>query len=271
MSRMQTNFVSRRALLALSMGGLAATTFVRSTVGGETLVREDLYARFQEHGTSGTFVLYEVDADRLVLVNGGRAEERFVPASTFKIPNSLIALEIGVVKDVDEVIPYGGKPQPIKAWEQNMPMREAIVVSNVPVYQELARRIGIAGYRQWLDRLGYGNRRVGTVVDRFWLDGPLKISAIEQARFVARLAQGKLDASARAQAAVRAILRLEESAGAMLYGKTGWDGKVGWWSGWVDRGGRIYSFSLNMPMQKLADAPKRLEIGKALLADFDVL
>lgn len=271
MSRMQTTLVTRRAALTLSFGGLAAAAFAKASVSGETLAREDLYARFEEHGAGGTFVLYEVSTDRLVLVNAKRAEERFVPASTFKIPNSLIALETGVAKSVDEVIPYGGKPQPIKAWEKDMPMREAIVVSNVPVYQELARRIGLARYRQWLDRLGYGNRKIGAVVDRFWLDGPLKISAVEQVRFVARLAQGKLEASPEAQAVVRDILRLEGSADAIVYGKTGWDGKVGWWTGWVERDGRIFSFALNMPLQQMADAPKRLEIGKALLADLGVL
>src|SRR5690606_18887771 len=108
-----------------------------------------------------TFVLYEASADRLALVNAERARQRFVPASTFKITNSLIALETGVVKDADEVIPYGGKPQRVKEWERDMSMRDAIAVSNVPVYQELARRIGLERYKAWLERLKYGNREIG--------------------------------------------------------------------------------------------------------------
>ena len=263
--------VTRRTALVFCLGGLALAALAEATNAGETVLREDLNSVFQERGFAGTLALYEPDTDRLVLVNAKRAEERFVPASTFKIPNSLIALETGAVKDVDEVIPYGGKPQLIKAWEKDMPMREALPASNVPVYQELARRIGLEQYRAWLERLDYGNREIGTVVDRFWLDGPLKISAVEQAKFVARLAQGKLDASAEAQAQVREILRVEESDGAILFGKTGWDQKVGWWTGWVEREGKIFAFSLNMPMEKLADAPKRIEIGKALLAKLGVL
>src|SRR6185295_19637139 len=117
--------------------------------------------------------------------------------------NSLIALETGVVKDESEAVPYGGKPQPIKAWEKDMGLRDAIKISNVPVYQEIARRVGLARYDAWLARLDYGNRQTGTVVDRFWLDGPLAISAVEQTKFVARLAQGTLPASARSQAIVR--------------------------------------------------------------------
>lgn len=272
MSTIRTSaVVTRRTMLGLTIGGLTATAIASHSAKGEALERrEELYPIFKEHGAEGTFVLYDPTADRLVLVNAERARQRFVPASTFKITNSLIALETGVVKDADEVIPYGGKPQPIKAWEKDMPMREAIAVSNVPVYQELARRIGLDRYREWLDRLKYGNRQTGTVVDRFWLDGPLSISALEQARFVALLAQQKLDASARSQSIVRDILRLEEKGDAVLFAKTGWSGKIGWWTGWVERDGRPVAFSLNINMLAMSDAPKRLAISKALLAKLSV-
>ena len=102
----------------------------------------ELEKLFKEAGVNGTFVLFDVAADRLVIHNQQRAEKRFIPASTFKIANSLIGLSTGAVASVDEVLPYGGKPQPFKAWEQDMSLRDAIKVSNVPVYQELARRIG---------------------------------------------------------------------------------------------------------------------------------
>lgn len=269
----RTNAVlTRRTALSLSISGVAAAALARPSARAETLERrQDLYPIFTEHGAVGTFVLFDASADRLVLVNPERGTQRFVPASTFKIVNSLIALETGAVKDADEVVPYGGKPQQIKDWEKDMPMREAIKVSNVPVYQELARRIGLEQYRVWLDRLRYGNREIGTVVDRFWLDGPLRISAVEQARFVALLAQRKLDASARSQAITREILRQEEKDGAVLFAKTGWyfsttETSIGWWTGWVEREGRVLAFSLNIDMPKLSDAPKRIEIGKALLA-----
>ncbi len=145
-----------------------------------------------------------------------------VPASTFKVANTIIALETGAVKDENEIIPYGGKPQPFKQWEKDMSMREAIALSAIPIYQEIARRVGSGRYRDWLARLDHGNRQPGTSVDTFWLDGPLEISAVEQAHFVARLAQQKLDASPRAQAITRDIIRLESSSSKLLYGKTGW-------------------------------------------------
>jgi beta-lactamase class D len=129
--------------------------------------------------------------------------------------------------------------------------------------------------RAMIDRLDYGNREIGAVVDRFWLDGPLAISALEQARFVARLARGDLPVSARSQFIVRDILRLEQAGDAVLYGKTGWlagtEPSIGWWTGWVDRDGKIYAFALNIDMPSVEDAPKRIAIGRSLLARLGVL
>lgn len=65
---------------------------------------------FKNAGVNGTFVLYAVTAQRLIGHDQARAEKRFVPASTFKIPNTLIGLSVGAVKNVDEVLPYGGNP-----------------------------------------------------------------------------------------------------------------------------------------------------------------
>src|SRR5262249_1504470 len=183
--------------------------------------------------------------------------------------------ETGVVKDEDEVIPYGGKPQPFKQWEKDMPMREAITLSAVPIYQEIARRVGLARYQEWLARLDFGNRQTGTNVEKFWLDGPLEIRAVEEARFAARLAQQKLDASTRAQSIARYIIRLESRDGRVLYGKTGWrfssTPNLGWWTGWVERDGKINAFALNIDMPAASDAPKRVAVAKAMLAKLGIL
>lgn len=254
-------------LLTLAAGGR-----VRAGAAEE---RPDLMTVFRHHEAVGTFALYDVAGDRVITVNRQRAEKRYVPASIFKVANSLIALEAGVVRDENEVIPYGGKPQPFKAWEKDMPMHEAIAASNVPIYQELARRIGLERYNQWLARLDYGNRQTGSTVDTFWLDGPLEISAVEQARFVAALAQHKLPVSVRSQAIVHNILRLETTDGRVLYGKTGWRfssaPQLGWWTGWVERDSKIFAFALNIDMASPADAKKRVAIGRDMLGNLGIL
>ncbi|WP_433393298.1 class D beta-lactamase [Micromonospora sp. KLBMP9576] len=247
----------------------AATTTPAPARTPTVQVRDELAGVFRQAGLRGTFVLYDVTAERVVMVDRERAERRFVPASTFKIPHSLIALETGVVRDEQEKVPYGGQPQRVAAWEQDMGLRDAVRVSNVPVFQELARRIGPDREREWLRRLGYGNGQVGAAVDRFWLDGPLEISADEQVRWLARLARGDLPADRGHQGTVRDILRLERTDGYALYGKTGLtdatDPDTGWWVGWVERGDRLYCFALNVDIRADGDADKRLPLGRELL------
>ena len=236
--------------------------------------REDLLAVFEAHGATGSFAVLDVTANRLTLVGAERAQQRFIPASTFKIANSLIALETGSVADAHEIIPYGGQPQPIAAWEQDMSIRDAMRASNVPVFQTVARRVGRTAYTDYLARLDFGNGQVGEEVDRFWLSGPLAISAAEYTGFLSRLARQELPLSTRSQAIVRDITRLETRGDAMLHGKTGWttapDPGIGWFVGWVERNGTLHSFALNIDMRDRADAPKRTEIAGALLAELGI-
>lgn len=263
--------LSRRHVVGAAGSAVLALTPGTRARAAEIVERPDLVKVFQAEGVIGTFALFDPSTDRLTVVDAKRAAVRYVPASTFKITNSLIALEVGVVKDANDVIPYGGKPQDIKSWEKDMSMRDAIPISNVPIYQELARRIGLERYSMWLTKLDYGNREIGTGLERFWLDGPLAISAIEQSRFVARLGQSKLPMSERSQEVVRDILKLESKAGRTLHGKTGWAQKIGWWAGWVDDNGKITSFALNMDMPTAQDAPKRVAIARTLLGQLGVL
>ena len=244
----------------------------RAAEGTEPAQRPELFDIFEAEGLDGTFVLYEPETETLVTVNDERARQRFVPASTFKIANSLIALESGAVTSVDEVLPYGGEPQPFERWERDMSMREAIAMSNVAIYREVARRIGLERMTEMLTELDYGNRDPGTVVDRFWLDGPLAISAVEEAQFLARLARSELPLSTETQAAVREIVLLEEKDGAKLYGKTGWDfadggGGLGWFVGWVERDGKVHAFALNMDMKDNEQAALRIPLAKKYLEE----
>ncbi len=229
---------------------------------------------FLQQNAVGTFALYDPANDRLTLVNAARAAERMFPASTFKIANSLVALETNVVTDENEIIPYGGKPQIFKSWEHDMSMRDGIRISNVPIFQELASRIGVARHEKWLELLNYGNGRVGQNIKTFWLRGPLKISAIEQVKFLSNLALKRLPLSARSQAIVADIIKLENKGERILYGKTGWSSapkpQLGWFVGWVESERGIFSFAMNMDMASRNDAKKRKLIAKVLLGKFDI-
>lgn len=230
----------------------------------------DFEAEFLQRGVTGTFVRLEIATDRVTLINEARAQKRYVPASTFKIANSLIAIETSAVTGPGEVFQWNGQPALMKDWERDMTLSDAIRVSNVPVYQEIARRVGLKAYEDWLDRLGYGNANPGSAVDRFWLDGPLTISAIEQTSFLAALALQELPMSKAAQSAVKAMLLQETRGSRSLYAKTGWltttTPQIGWWVGWVEGNGRIDTFALNIDIASESDLPKRREIGLAILS-----
>ncbi|MEV4006675.1 penicillin-binding transpeptidase domain-containing protein [Actinomadura sp. NPDC049753] len=152
---------------------------------------------------------------------------------------------------------------------------KAVRISNAAAFQVIARRVGLQRERQWLHRLGYGNRQTGTTVDRFWLDGPLKISAVEQTRFMERLAAERLPASRANQRTVRDLIKQEEKDGYALYAKSGWqnapDPGTGWWAGWVEHGGRVHTFALNIDIAKDGDAGKRATVARELLKRLSAL
>lgn len=222
---------------------------------------------FRDAGVTGTFVLYDPAERKLTLTGLERARTRFVPASTFKIAHTLIGLSVEAMKDVDEPIPYGG--------EEKMALRKAMALSKVPVYQALARRIGPERMKEGLELLRYGNRKIGDKIDRFWLDGPLEISALEQVEFLEKVANGRFSLPGTVFNQTAEILLQDEKGEWALFAKTGWastpDPEVGWWVGWVEKGERIYPFALNMVVENKEQLPLRIELGKACLRELRMM
>ena len=116
-------------MIRVLIQAFAMSLVLLSPGAAQTVVnRPDLMSVFEDRGAAGTFVLFDVSADQLVVVDHARAAQRYIPASTFKFANSLIALEVGAVNDVHEIIPYGGEPQPFRNWERDMAIGEAFAV-----------------------------------------------------------------------------------------------------------------------------------------------
>ncbi len=233
-------------------------------------------ALFRDAGVEGTFVVLDERRGEWRGHNQERAERRFVPASTFKVANALIGLSLGAVKSVDEVIPYTGDPNPfMREWLEPMGLRGGMRVSNVPLYQELARRIGLEPMREAVGRLHYGNAQIGTDVTSFWLRGPLAISAIEQTGFLSALAHQTLPFPRSAQQQVAEITQIDSGPGWSLHAKTGWQNGpgagVGWWVGWVRHGDQITPFALNIDMIGPEDARKREPLGRRSLQALGIL
>jgi beta-lactamase class D len=242
----------------------------------ETVAMPEWRRHFDAKGVAGTFALFEPMAERHRVLDTARAQRRFLPASTFEIANALIGLEVGSIADENEVFRWDGKPKPFAAWERDQTLAPGMRESAVWMFQEVARRTGRARMREWLERLEYGNRDISGGIDLFWLQGALRISAMEQVAFLHRLAEGRLPMTQRAQRLVRQALVVEKTREHTLYAKTGTvpSGReaVTWWVGWIERKGRPRAcFAMNFTPDPRACAAGRLEAGRAILAEAGVL
>lgn len=176
---------------------------------------------FKKYGIdSACFELSDNSHDQILIYNLERCSKRFSPASTFKIMNSLIALETNIAPDENLIINWDGVIRK-EAWNKDMNMREAMKVSCVPYYQELARRIGEVEMQKWLDTVRYGNKNMKGAVDMFWLNDSLLISPDEQVGLMKKLYFDKLPMSQRSQRIVRSLMLQEDSTDYKLYYKTG--------------------------------------------------
>lgn len=234
---------------------------------------QDLDPLLDEAGVEGTLLVQRLSDGREWSANPGRAEQRFIPASTFKIPNSLIILETGVVADPDaDSLEWDGEERWLDAWNQDQNLREGFARSAVWAYQEWARRVGPETMAGQVAALDYGNAEIGGPedVDRFWLEGPLAISAREQVDFLKRLQARELPVSQDVQDTVVDIMQAEAGEGWVLRGKTGWrfDGEpdIGWHVGWLEAGAEVWFFALNIDMPDPdREVPLRTELTRAAL------
>ena len=225
-------------------------------------------AVFDKHNINGTFVLYNVSENMTIGYNNKRAQEQFIPGSIFKIPNSAIALSERIITNVDTIFyKHRGEKVFLPVWTNDMSLRDAMKHSNVPAFQQIAKTIELRKMQEYLNKFNYGNKKIGDTVDKFWLEGPLKISALEQVDFLQKLFSLESYMSLSIQEQLKDILLLEENNDWKLYGKTGWPSKVGWFVGWIEKDNKSYFFALNMDLENFEDLHLRQEITEEILVE----
>lgn len=244
---MFTNFLGRAAFLFAIM--YAGVSFF--ACGSAATEHPEWKSHFDSGALDGCLTIYDQNADRFHRYNPARCAQGFLPASTFKVFNSLVALETGVAPDADFELKWDGQTRDILAWNQDHTMRSAMQVSTVWYYQELARRIGADRMRDYLTRAGYGNGDISAGIDRFWLFGSFRVAPEAQIDFLRRLHADALPFSARNQGIVKTILINEETAEYTLYAKTGLSirdsgHKIGWWIGYLEQNDNVFFFVLNI-------------------------
>jgi beta-lactamase class D len=268
----------RHALGLLAAASLLPSRSFADVAPQRSEIHDDLAKHFLSEGTVGTFLGYKVDDYLIIASDKNRSGEAKLPASTYKIPNSLIALETGVVEDPDkDVFKWDGVKRSIEAWNRDHTMRTAIAASAVPVYQEIARRIGQERMQKYVDLFEYGNRNIGGGIDQFWLTGDLRIDPVQQVDFVDRLRRGVLPISKRSQDLVRDILPVTKVGDATIRAKSGLLGaeigkpSLGWMVGWAEKGDARTVFALNMDVLEPRHIPLRMTLTQQCLADIGAI
>ncbi len=235
-----------------------------TVMAGAVIEKKQWTEVFTKYSATGVFLLCKESSASCVTNDKVRANKSYIPASTFKIANALIALETGVVKNGRQVFKWDGTPRNLDVWEQDFVLREAIQFSVVPVFQAFARQVGPEKMKTFLSRFDYGNTEIGGGIERFWLDGDLRISALGQVCFLESLYTGEVPISERNQLIVKDALTSEAAPGYLIRSKTGYSGvngkiqpAIAWWVGWVEAGTEVYYFAFNMDVHSEDALPTR--------------
>jgi beta-lactamase class D len=240
---------------------------------------EDFSQYFKEKDLEGGFFLYDYQKKEYIVSDKAEFVKSTSPASTFKIPNSLIALETGAIKDENEVLKWDGKKYSREVWNADHDLKNAYKNSTVWFYQELARRIGEKNYQQFLKTCDYGNKDISAGLTTFWLGSSLTISPKNQLDFLVKLYEERLPFSKRTFGIVKKIMIREETPDYVLRAKTGWADTppkdIGWYVGYVQKKDNVYFFATRIykPVEK--DMPTfgadRIEITTKILKKLGIL
>ncbi|MFT6245734.1 MAG: beta-lactamase class D [Salibacteraceae bacterium] len=213
--------------------------------------KQEAFKNILEHtGAQGAVLIYDLKKNIYYSNDYDWASQGQLPASTFKIVNSIIGLETGVITD-SVIFKWDGEQKWNEKWMQDLTLDEAIEHSCVPCYQELAKKIGADRMNEYLDKYEYPKMAVdSSTIDMFWLEGESRINQFQQIDFLVRFHQNKLPISKETSKKLREILILDESDGVTLSGKTGLsitDGMYnGWFVGYLEKGDELYFFATNI-------------------------
>lgn len=227
--------------------------------------RQDLKPFFDAARVDGCFELFDLQKSEFTDYNADRCSQRFIPASTFKIFNALVGLQLGAVPDQHYVMKWDSIPRSVPSWNHDQDMQEAMSHSTVWYFQEVARRIGAGKMQQYLNLVHYGNGNMTGAIDSFWLNGGLRISCDEQIEFLKDFYLNTYHFSPAAVDIVKKIIVLDDTTVYRLSGKTGWgimkgeetggqEWNIGWFVGYVEKGEDVYFFATNISSPEPAPA-----------------
>ncbi|CAM1341712.1 class D beta-lactamase [Tenacibaculum aestuarii] len=219
------------------------------------VVKDDFQEIIYKAKLEGAILIYDLNNDTFYSNDFDWCNKENLPASTFKIPNSIIGLETGVLKNENVVFKWGGEPRYLKIWEKDLTLQQAFHFSCVPCYQEIARNIGLERMKTNLTKLNFGLMDVNEGnLDSFWLQGNSKINQFEQIDFLKRLYNSELPISKQTDSIMKKMMVISENNLYVLRGKTGWsirgEENNGWFVGYILVKKNAYFFATNIIPKK---------------------
>jgi beta-lactamase class D len=215
------------------------------------VVRPDFQQILDSAIVVGSILVFDLHANTAYSNDFNRCDIGYLPASTFKIPNSIIALETDVVEDDSTLFEWKGEKRRLQVWEQDLIFMDAFQYSCVPCYQEIARKIGVERMKEYLTKLNYGNMVFdSTTIDLFWLEGESTITMNQQLEFICRFYNSELPISEKTHEIMERLLLIESNDSWTFSGKTGWSvrngNNVGWFVGYLEKGNKVYFVVTNI-------------------------
>jgi beta-lactamase class D len=229
----------------------------------------------KENKLNATVVVEELKSGQRIVFNSTRAKVQYLPASTFKIVNTLIALQEKIIKDEKEIIKWDGTDKGLAVWNKDQNLETAFPISCVWFFQELAKRVKDEKYHKYLKMMHYGNMKTGRAVDSFWLEGDLRISAIEQVEIVKKIYQNKHEFDKANYKILRQIMVVKKTNDYTIYAKTGWttrvEPQIGWYVGYVETKNNVWFFACNLNIDRPDMAKYREQIIDQALKELGII
>ncbi len=235
---------------------------------------------FDSLGLTGSTTIYDYKNKRWIFTDNQDAETATLPASTFKIPNSLLALEFKAVQDENEILEWDGEQKlhlgnVVNSWNKDTDLKNAFKNSAIWFYVEVAKRIGRQRYQKTLSQCEYGNDNFSEQGADFWNYGEFAITPQNQIEFLIKLYDNNLPFSKQTIEKVKDIMISEKTDNYLYRDKTGWTRKngidIGWWVGYVETKDNVYFFATRLLKEVGDNNPNflkgRKEITKQILSE----
>ncbi len=236
-------------------------TNVHPPMGTTLMDQEHFQSILDENNVVGSILVYDAVKDIYYGNDFDRAQTGSLPASTYKIPHAMIALETGTVKDKNTIMKWDGKKRSREALEKDMTFKEAFQLSCLDCFQEIAPKIGVEKMKEFLKKWDYGQMQVDSAsIDLFWIKGNSKISSFQQVDFLNRFVDKKLRISDETHNNLKEFMSLGKVDGIEMNGKTGWsivnDKNLGWFVGYTQKEGKTYYVATNIEPTPAFDMDK---------------